>query len=92
MQQNTFLTLSTYFLWQNTNGCSFQIPMRRKVGHFRLGVENLYFLILINEMKDTPCIIVLMREKVTELQVNCVYLRGVYWDVHVLQMLTYTSS
>jgi hypothetical protein len=43
-------------------------------------------------MKDTPCIIVLMRERVTELHVNCVYLRGVYYDVYVLQMLIHTSS
>jgi hypothetical protein len=47
---------------------------------------------LMEGMKDTLCIIVLMREQVTWLHVNCVYLRGVYYDVYVLQMLIYTSS
>jgi len=47
---------------------------------------------LMDGMKDALCIIVLLREKVTGLHVNCVYLRGVYYDVHVLQMLIYASS
>ena len=43
-------------------------------------------------MKDTLCIVVLMREQITELHVNCVYLGGVHYDMYVLQMLIYKQK
>jgi hypothetical protein len=41
-------------------------------------------------MEVTRCIMMLTKEQPTELHVNCVYLRGAYHDMYVLQMLIFT--